>query len=1192
MHAIIYVALSILVTGAGAEPRTADTGGPASAPYDLLIDGGTLIDGSGEPGRQADLLIRGDRIARIGQIEAADVSVKRVIDATGLVVTPGFIDAHSHGDPLKRPGLDNFLAMGVTTICVGQDGSSPSNLGSWMRQVEASRTGANIVPFVGHGTVRKLSGVGLQPDPTPTQMQAMQSLVRQAMVRGCWGLTTGLEYQPGSFADLDELIALAKPVAAANGLVMSHMRSEDDDKISGALGELLAQGQGSGCPVHVSHIKVTYGHGAPRAEQVLEQMQTARQAGLTVTADIYPYTASYTGIGIVFPDWAKPPHDYTEVVKSRRGELADYLRRRVTLRNGPDATLLGSGPHAGKTLAQVANELGKPFEDVLIDDITLSGASAAYFVMDAELQDRLLIEPQVMICSDGSATSRHPRGHGAFARVIRKFVVEDQRLPLEEAVHKMTGLSAATVGLDRLRRGRLAQGWAADVLIFDPLGVRDNATYEKPHRLATGFDRVIVNGQVVRVKDRPTGLRAGRLLRRPSDSTLQQTVDSLLLDFDGTDTPGASVAIVRDGELLLARGYGLANVEDKTPANSHTNYRIASVTKQFTALCIVMLKERGLLSYDDPISKLFPDFPEIGKRITVRHLIGHTSGLVAYEEVIPEGQTAQLRDSDVLALLAKQHGTYFTPGTQYRYSNTGYALLALIVEKVSGTDFATFLTDNIFKPLGMSATVAYEKSVSEVSSRAYGYQQAGDGFIDADQSLTSAVLGDGGIYTSVIDYLKWDASLYDTTLVSRAGLDGVFTPGSLTDGTSTGYGFGWRIEQRGPWLVCHHDGGTSGFNHAVRRVPDQRLTLVIFTNRAGKDARRIADVLLDWMQLNLPACAPLPEATSDQDPDQWQWRDARDLSIEGRGWADTEGAYRRLPGRAKSSVPSMVWDLSKHTAGLCVRFVTDSTRIGATWDGGGAMNHMAATGNSGLDLYRRTGDEWRFCGVGRPQTSTTTATVARNLPAEPTEYLLYLPLYNDVTNLQIGIEPMANIKPAPPRPAKPIVFYGTSITQGGCASRAGMCHPAILGRWLDREVINLGFSGSGKMEPQLADLIGELDPALFVLECLPNMTTEMVRQRVVPFVGMLRKARPDTPILLVESPLKPLHNEGNEALRQVYAELKAGKVAKLHYLPGEQQLSGAENGTVDGVHPTDLGFYRMAVCYKPVLRQVLSGDGG
>lgn len=356
-------------------------------------------------------------------------------------------------------------------------------------------------------------------------------------------------------------------------------------------------------------------------------------------------------------------------------------------------------------------------------------------------------------------------------------------------------------------------------------------------------------------------------------------------------------------------------------------------------------------------------------------------------------------------------------------------------------------------------------------------------------------------------------------------------------------------------------------------------------------ARLLNDALVHLVAADETALDP---ATALREPESdLLWYDARQLVVEGKGWTDTENFHERLPARAKAQVPEMVWALSKRTAGLAVRFSTDSKRIAAIWDGGGAMNHMAATGNSGLDLYCKRKGRWVFCGAGRPQLQRTTADLATGLAGELTEYLLYLPLYSGVTELRIGIEPEARMVLPPPRPAgraKPLVFYGTSITQGGCASRAGMCHPAILGRWFNREVLNLGFSGSGKMEPELAHLLGELDAAIFVLECLPNMTTQMVRERVRPFVRILRAAQPATPILLVESPFDPSDNPGNQALRNAFANLTEEGVSRLYYLPGESQLAGTENGTVDGVHPTDLGFYRMAVAYEPILRSILDSS--
>jgi N-acyl-D-amino-acid deacylase len=488
--------------------------------YDILIRGGTIIDGTGNKGYTADLLIKDNMIVHVGKVNTEKIDAHEIIDAAGKVVAPGFIDAHAHGDPLSTPGFENFLAMGVTTITLGQDGSSPEvrNISEWMDEVDDIQPGVNIGMFVGHGTVRRLAGVDYRTEVYTNDLERMAQLVDIAMEAGCFGLSTGLEYEPGSLTGMDELVAIAQPVGRHGGLVMSHMRSEDDDKIESALEELLTQGLKADCPVQVSHIKITYGKDASRAEDILAQMVTAREKDLQVTSDLYPYTASYTGIGIVFPDWVKPPNEYEKVVEKRRDELAQFLRNRVAQRNGPEATLFGTEPWIGMTLADVALQLNKPFEDVLIDDIGLYGASAAYFVMHDDVMERFMIDPYVMICSDGSPTMHHPRGYGSFARIIRKYVNEKQLLTLEEAIHKMTGLTARTIGYDAIDnpRGFIKPNFTADLVIFNPDNVRDTAVFEKPHLLAEGFDYVFVNG-IAAIEDGIfTGNRGGVVLKKQS----------------------------------------------------------------------------------------------------------------------------------------------------------------------------------------------------------------------------------------------------------------------------------------------------------------------------------------------------------------------------------------------------------------------------------------------------------------------------------------------------------------------------------------------------------------------------------------------------------------------------------------------------------------------------------------------------
>ena len=492
---------------------------PAPEPFlaeftsiDLLIENGQVLDGLGGDAVEADVVIVGDEIVFVGDAAFTDADGQRIVrrvDAAGRVVAPGFIDLHSHGDPLETPGMENFLAMGVTTITLGQDGSSPdvAPLSEWLTEVADEGIGTNLAMFVGHGTLRNQSGIGMAAEPEPEDMARMLAMLGEALDY-TFGLSTGLEYNPGLNATTGELRALAGVVGAKGRMIMSHMRNEDDDQLEASIAELLEQGEDA--RVHISHLKSVYGSGTDRAEQILSILDEARKGGVDITAEIYPYSASYTGIGIVFPVWAKTQEQFEVAKAERREELAEYLRNRVNLRNGPEATLLGTDPWTGKTLADLAHELETPFEDVLIDVIGPQGASGAYFVMNDELQARLLMDPNVGVCSDGSPTGFHPRGHGTFAKIIETYVNDRGTLSLQEAVRKMTSFAADVLGIED--RGVLQAQMKADLIVFDPDNVRATATYPDPLQLADGFDVVVVNGKVARENGRLDAGLHGKVL--------------------------------------------------------------------------------------------------------------------------------------------------------------------------------------------------------------------------------------------------------------------------------------------------------------------------------------------------------------------------------------------------------------------------------------------------------------------------------------------------------------------------------------------------------------------------------------------------------------------------------------------------------------------------------------------------------
>ena len=350
---------------------------------------------------------------------------------------------------------------------------------------------------------------------------------------------------------------------------------------------------------------------------------------------------------------------------------------------------------------------------------------------------------------------------------------------------------------------------------------------------------------------------------------------------------------------------------------------------------------------------------------------------------------------------------------------------------------------------------------------------------------------------------------------------------------------------------------------------------------------------------NLPASLATTKAGEDI-----LWFDIKHLGVEGQGWSDTKAPYDRLPAKAEGVVRAPVWSLSRNSAGMCVRFETDATTLHARWAVTSktlAMPHMAATGVSGLDLYvKQPNGQWHWLAVAQPKEQTNTVRLVTGIPSGRREYLLYLPLYNGTQFVEVGIPKSATIGKAGswgPGDRRPILFYGTSILHGACASRPGMVHSAMLQRQFQRPVINLGFSGNGKMEPELSDLLAELDPAVYVLDCLPNMVAKEVDERVESFVMKLRAAHPETPIVLVEDRTygdsflvksKLERNLTSRAeLESAFKRLKKAGVKKLYYIPGENLLGDDGDGTVDSSHPNDLGFRRQADAFAKVLKPLL-----
>ena len=313
----------------------------------------------------------------------------------------------------------------------------------------------------------------------------------------------------------------------------------------------------------------------------------------------------------------------------------------------------------------------------------------------------------------------------------------------------------------------------------------------------------------------------------------------------GPSQPGVSIAVIKDGQVVARMSKGAANVERSLPATPDTNYRLASLTKQFTASAILLLAEDHKLRLDQTIDAFFPALPGYAKTITIRHLLTHTSGLWDYEDLIPPSQTVPFQDEAAVKFTGTHATLYFQPGSKFKYSNTGYAALSQIVAKVSGMTFADFLRARVFKPAGMEQSVAFEEGVSTIGNRAYGYSLKGGVFLKTDQDLTSAVLGDGGVYSSLNDMIRWNMALDGAILLPRSVLEEATRATTLPSGAALQYGFGWFLEPYGQIKRHWHAGETIGFRTAEQRFPEQRLTVIVLANRSDIDAKRLSLQIAD-----------------------------------------------------------------------------------------------------------------------------------------------------------------------------------------------------------------------------------------------------------------------------------------------------------------------------------------------------------
>ena len=526
-----FAALFGAQTGA---PLQAQRAAAALSRFDVLIVNGSVLDGTGRSAQRLDVGIRGDRIVAMGA-PLSRVGARTVIDAAGLIVSPGFIDLHAHLEPLLQLSLaESALRQGVTLALGGPDGGSPLPLAPYIDSVRRATIGINVAYLVGHNDVRRTVMGMSDKDPMPSQLAQMQQLVRDGMRDGAFGLSTGLLYLPGTYSTIDEVVALATVAAQAGGIYTSHLRKEGRGLLEG-VGEALEIGRRAKIPVVLTHHKAVGQLMWGKSVVTLAMVDSARKAGTDVMIDQYPYTATHTGIGVLVPAWAMAGGNAEFAKRLASPVLKDSIVRGIVDNIVNDR---GGGDLARVQFSRVSWDKtleGKTLKDwatrrrlaptpangalLVLEAMQNGGANAIYHVLDEQDVRRIMVHPQTMIASDGRLSQPgdghpHPRAYGTFPRVLGEYVRVQRLMPLETAVYKMTGMPAKRLGL--ADRGVLRVGAMADVVVFDPRTVKDQATFAEPHQYPRGIETVLVNGKVAVRSGKTTGVKAGQVLQHMS----------------------------------------------------------------------------------------------------------------------------------------------------------------------------------------------------------------------------------------------------------------------------------------------------------------------------------------------------------------------------------------------------------------------------------------------------------------------------------------------------------------------------------------------------------------------------------------------------------------------------------------------------------------------------------------------------
>ncbi len=897
--------------------------------FDLVIRGGRIVDGTGAPWYRADVAVDDGRIVGIGRFE--DEEAERVIDATGLVVCPGFIDMMGQtAEPfLEHPETAlNLLTQGVTTINAGE-GHSPApveprdaddrrwrSFAEYFLLLEQAGLPVNVAQTVGHTEVRRVVLGEIDRRPSEDELQQMQQHVRTAMEDGTIGLSTALIYPPATYATTEEIAALAAVVGESGGRYYTHMRNEGD-RLLEAIDEALEIGRTGQVPVHIFHLKAAGRQNWGKIDEAVARIRAARRSGQQVTADIYPYVNNGLGIEAFIH-----PRNFAEGRDVLLRQLDDpdvraRIRREMETEEGWEnwfrhvgfdwgKVSLGSigaeeyREHNGRTIAQIASATdGDPW------DVFFTNVRHGAFAMPESMSEANVIKAMqqdfISYCTDvgpdsGSGIASHPRAYGAFPRVLSRYVRELGVVSLERAIAQATSVAANEIMA--YDRGRIAIGQAADIAIFDADLIADRATFGDPHASSQGMKYVLVNGVVVLEEGAYTDAKPGRVLRGPgyrrdlapsrvltgTEVPQLRHFDSLMQSFlDQHSVPGAALALVHDGRLVFARGYGYADIHNREPATAEHLFRIASISKPVTAIAILQLVEQGKLSLDDRVFDILTGYEphlEDGQEpdprlrdVTIRQLLQHTGGWDRDKSFDPMFEAVRFAEElripapagpdDVIRCMLGRP-LDFDPGERYAYSNFGYCLLGRVIERATGEQYEGLVQTRVLQPLGITdmrigATRPDGRAAGEV--RYYEAEQGTSVFSD---QLGQPVAWPYGAWNleAMDSHGAWIASAVDLARIAVAFDDPekccLLSGGSIRcmherppgnvslneegEPEPTYYSLGWMVrEVEGPQRInTWHTGSLAGTATLLVRRHDGNHFAIVLNARRAPDITHLA----------------------------------------------------------------------------------------------------------------------------------------------------------------------------------------------------------------------------------------------------------------------------------------------------------------------------------------------------------------